>query len=163
MNLKEMIDDFSKEKFKEEWGLQYENLYEQECDKYPVEPILEYIDLLKKVEPTPSEYSIVLEMIKEPWDDEEYVCVNGRKNDDPQSWAMELSTNSEWLGFEIDCDLDISKEEMICHIIWEMTFFGFTDESRKEINDELDKRHKEIDYAIANGTIDDITVPLEEI
>ncbi len=76
-----------------------------------------------------------------------------------QSYAIEYTPWSEWLGCEVDKQVlkKMTKEEIAAHCLWEMTFAGFTREKiRREIN-ILKKRVK--DYK--EGKVK--TIPHEEV
>ena len=63
------------------------------------------------------------------------------------SYALEYSPWAEWLGMEIDPDSanKYSELEIIAHCLYEMTFFGFDEESIKKQCDELKRSADEID------------------
>jgi hypothetical protein len=76
-----------------------------------------------------------------------------------QSYAIEYTPWSKWLGCEVDKEVlkKMTKEEITAHCLWEMTFAGFTQESiRREIT-MLRKRIK--DYK--EGKVK--TIPHEEV
>lgn len=63
-----------------------------------------------------------------------------------QSYGIEYTPWSEWLGCEVDKKVlrKMTKEEITAHCLWEMTFAGFTQAKiRKEIN-KLKKQIKDI-------------------
>jgi hypothetical protein len=76
----------------------------------------------------------------------EYYDVYGQKPFDNDTYALELSLFSEWAGFEIDRDLikQFSLAEIVVHILWEMTFYGFDEEIIAKQREELLKRYIEI-------------------
>jgi len=134
MNLKQLIENCDVKKVCEVWEKEYNNDLQ---NPHPSTSIPKYIESLKETELTLSpEWCIVIELIEPEMlseGDEPWVKVTSKKVNDPQSWAMELSSNSEWLGFEIVNKLgDVSNEILIAHIIWEMSWYGWTDEQRKE-------------------------------
>lgn len=76
-----------------------------------------------------------------------------------QSYAIEYTPWSKWLGCEVDKQVlkKMTKEEITAHCLWEMTFAGFTqDKIRREIN-MLKKRVKDI----KEGKVK--TIPHEEV
>ena len=63
-----------------------------------------------------------------------------------QSYAIEFTPWSEWLGLEVGNQVlnKIPKDEIIAHCLWEMTFMGFTqDKIRKKLN-ALKKQSRDI-------------------
>lgn len=63
------------------------------------------------------------------------------------SFALDLVPWEEWLGMELDpSTLDAySGHDIVAHCLWEMTFFGFDQETIKEQRDELRRRARELD------------------
>jgi len=57
-----------------------------------------------------------------------------------------MEPNSKWVAMEIDNRLDdICDDELMAHIIWEMTFYGWHDEDRSNLMKDLDEAKDEID------------------
>jgi len=100
-----------------------------------------------------------------------------------QNWAIELSPMYELANYpvkiskemtiadwskdgidnkKIDFKPSITLIELLYAIFWEISFFGNPTKRTKE-KEALDKSSKEIDEAIKNGTIDNITMSLEEL
>ncbi len=76
-----------------------------------------------------------------------------------QSYAIEFTPWSEWLGLEVGNQVlkKIPKNEIIAHCLWEMTFMGFTqDKIRKKLN-ALKKQSRDI----KEGKVK--TIPFEEV
>lgn len=76
-----------------------------------------------------------------------------------QSYAIEFTPWSEWLGLEVGNQVlkKIPKNEIIAHCLWEMTFMGFTqDKIRKKLN-ALKKQFRDI----KEGKMK--TIPFEEV
>ena len=98
-----------------------------------------------------TDITILVSHIKDDFDNEEYVSVSGYYSDADKS-ANEL-TNSlalgftpweEWLGMRIDEQslIDFSELEIICHFLYEMTFYGFEQE---EIQNEIGRVNNIVD------------------
>jgi hypothetical protein len=107
---------------------EYEKIYNDLC-------------LLK---PTDTDISIVVRCEIDDYDKHEYVDVSGYYND-PQksvndytnSLALEFTSWNKWLGMDFDKNSlrDFSELELICHCLFEMTFFSFEQEDiEKELN-----------------------------
>ncbi|MBW8332343.1 MAG: hypothetical protein K0M40_10015 [Prolixibacteraceae bacterium] len=107
---------------------------------------------LKTLGPAETDFSIVLSNEKDDFDNEEYVHVSGYKNHpadnadgSPNSYALELTNWDEWLGMDLDekSIKDFTELELISHCLYEMTFFGFDQETIqkewKEIENEVDE------------------------
>ena len=90
-----------------------------------------------------------------------YFAVSGicLEKDIQQSYALEYTPWSKWLGYEVDKKVlkKIPREEIAAHCLWEITFAGFTQESiRREIN-MLKRRVKNL----KEGKVK--TIPYEEV
>jgi hypothetical protein len=121
------------------------------CQLFPKEisAIEEYEEVfkeLKMMEPVDTNISIILSHEIDDFDNEEYVNVSGYYNDHPkengltESLALEFTPWNEWLGMEIDSKTlsDFSELELICHCLFEMTFFSF---DQKKIQEEIERIH----------------------
>ena len=161
MKVKELIEKCDVQKVCDYW----EDVYNQfDYQDYPSDCLPEFIEYLKTLEPKSInnfKHLVVDETLLDDIDSID-VDVYGLFENDDTRHAMEMSSNEEWLSFEIDNKLDIDNELLLCHILWEMTFFGFDNESRKEVLDDLNERSKEIDKWIEEGTLDEHTVSMED-
>lgn len=108
---------------------------------------------LKTLSPTETDFSIVLRNEKDDFDNEEYVHVSGYSNhpediedESPNSYALELTNWSEWLGMDMDEKSlsEFTELEMISHCLYEMTFFGFDQETIQKEMDEIERSVDEI-------------------
>lgn len=90
-----------------------------------------HIDLTSSIEPNEPSY----------WD----VCCT--KQNDPERYGLDLSRWEEWLAVDVTQSLQdaMPAAEIVAHCIWEMTFYGFTQERIAETRAELDRRMREID------------------
>ena len=63
-----------------------------------------------------------------------YYNVHGINTDTNQSYAIEFEPWGEWLGWDIDREQvkELSKEAYVAHILWEMTYIGFDENSIQE-------------------------------
>jgi len=90
-----------------------------------------------------------------------YFAVSGicLEKDIPQSYALEYTPWSAWLGYEVAQNVlkKMSKEEIIAHCLWEMTFMGFTQNQIRRKLTALKKRIKDIN----EGKVK--TIPFEEV
>ena len=73
------------------------------------------------------------------WDDEQ-----GRIE---ESFGIEFTDWAEWLGMEIDAETATrySELEIIGRCLWEMTFFGYTQEKIREIMDDIQGRARNVE------------------
>ena len=164
MTVKNLIEKCNVKKVCEFWDREYKHKYEY--DIYPSDHIPEFLEFLKTIEPEKNEFSMIVEKYIPQYDfegDEPYVDVHGVKVDGDEHWGLDFSTNAEWVGFEIDNRLECTDEELLTHILWEMSFYGWFDEQRKEILDDITKRKDEVDKWIEEGTLDEHTFTMEEV
>ncbi|MDO8928316.1 MAG: hypothetical protein Q7J86_06380 [Bacteroidota bacterium] len=108
---------------------------------------------LKLLSPMDTDFVIMVSWEKDDFDDEEYAHVCGYKShpednaeDQPNSFAIEFTNWSEWLGMDIDekSIKDFTELELISHCLYEMTFFGFDQETIQKEMDEIEKEADEI-------------------
>jgi len=76
-----------------------------------------------------------------------------------QSYALEYTPWSEWLGYEVAQNVlkKMSKEEIVAHCLWEMTFMGFTQNKIRRKLNSLKKRARDV----KDGKVK--TIPFEEV
>ena len=108
---------------------------------------------LKTLNPTETDISIVVSNEKDDFDNEEYVHVSGYNNhpeenedESPNSLALEFTSWDQWLGMDLDekSIKDFTELELISHCLYEMTFFGFDQETIQKEMDEIEKEVDEI-------------------
>ncbi|MBI4824937.1 MAG: hypothetical protein HY807_00745 [Nitrospirae bacterium] len=90
-----------------------------------------------------------------------YLDVSGvcTEKDIRQSYALEYTPWSKWLGYEVDKKVlkKIPKEEIVAHCLWEMTFMGFTQSKIRSRLSALTRQAKDI----KEGKVQ--TIPYEEL
>jgi hypothetical protein len=90
-----------------------------------------------------------------------YFCVSGvcTEKDIQQSYALEYTPWSKWLGYEVDKNVlkKMPKEEIVARCLWEMTFMGFTQNKIRSRLSVLRRRVKDIE----EGKVK--TIPHEEV
>jgi len=102
-------------------------------------------------------YIVIRKIIDE---DGFYYDVSGKPANEEQLYGLEYTPWEEWLGFYIDSKnipSDFTKEDIVAHCLWEMTWCGFS-------QDEIQKRIKEIEREIERiESGEEKTYTLEEI
>lgn len=97
-----------------------------------------WLDLLK-MRSQKDNFSINITFVKD--EDDEWYDVHGVEDGSNEKWAIEMSDWRKWLGAPIhQAALDsLTDREILAHILWEMTFHGFSNEQvalkRKELSD----------------------------
>ena len=81
------------------------------------------------------------------------------KGNDNERYCMSLSPWEEWLALWVPHVLldTMPEAEMVAHCIWDMTFYGFTQERIAENRAELDRRARAIDEGKAES------IPMEQV
>lgn len=103
---------------------------------------------LRQLEPAESKCTLNLEDVPED-DGESWVHVCGRE--DNINYAIEFTPWNEWLGMTIEEKTleDFTELDVAAHSLWEMTWFGFTEEEiqsdAQEIKDRADEVRKDLE------------------
>lgn len=88
-----------------------------------------------------------------------YFDVYGEEGDG-ERFGIEFHPWAMWLAMPVKVvDCDLSEAQMLAHIMWEMTFFGFDDGTIQEQWQELN----DIVESIDDGTADLVKIDLEEM
>lgn len=138
-----------------------QRIYEPDAEWLP-EAIADVLDELRRLTPDESggKYELHIEptVPLEP-DDQPFWEVWCSKQHDPERYGLDLSPWEEWLAIEVPQSLQdaMSNAEIAAHCIWDMTFYGFTQERIAETHAELDRRVKEIN----EGKVE--LIPWEEV
>jgi hypothetical protein len=96
-------------------------------------------ETLRRMRPRYNEEGMVIDIRRVGRGKKAYFSVSGicLEKDIQQSYALEYTPWSEWLGYEVAQSVlkKLSKEEIVAHCLWEMTFAGFTQSKiRRKIN-----------------------------
>lgn len=93
-------------------------------------------DELKELKPVNrDEMRLVIEWVVDDYDGQPYVDIYGLENrneDASTHWGLGFMPWQEWLGLEIkeeDTLIPFTEQEIIAHCLWEMTFYGFSQET----------------------------------
>jgi hypothetical protein len=80
------------------------------------------------------------------------------------TWGIEFTPWNEWLGMEIDSETinTFSKEEIVMHCLWEMTFCGYEQEEIQEKITDLKERVKEIE-SMSEEELKANTISMDEL
>lgn len=118
-------------------------------------------ETLRLMRPRDSKEEMIIDIRRVGRGRNAYFDVSGmcKENGKEQSYGIEYTPWSKWLGYEINKKVlkKMTKEEIAAHCLWEMTFAGFTqDKIRRQIN-MLRKRVKDIKEGKAK------LIPYEEV
>lgn len=138
-----------------------QRIYGPDAEWLP-EAIADVMEELRRLMPDDSggEYELHIEQTAplEP-DEKPFWEVWCSKRDDPERYGLDLSPWEEWLAIRVSQSLQdaMSAAEIAAHCIWDMTFYGFTQERIAETRAELDRRAREIDEGKAE------CIPMEQV
>ncbi|SMB96153.1 hypothetical protein SAMN00808754_1412 [Thermanaeromonas toyohensis ToBE] len=96
--------------------------------------------------PLPNDDGTVVHVeLREEDDGERWYDVYGRKPRDDQGYALELCLFREWAGFYVDPELieRMPLPEIAAHVLWEMTFCGYSEEEILAHRREIEERMRE--------------------
>jgi hypothetical protein len=129
-----------------------------------IEGYQQVYEALRSLSPAETKMRICIESVTSDLDGETYVDVSGKDGrtrreaspevdwDDEQgnkeeSFGIEFSDWAEWLGMEIDAETAprYSELEIIGHCLWEMTFFGYTQEKIKGVMDDIQEHARNVE------------------
>ncbi|MBK3518732.1 DUF6557 family protein [Carboxylicivirga marina] len=118
-------------------------LYSDQKDS--MEGFKEAYTKLKSLQPIKYGMTILVTPTKEDWDEMEYAHVNARytipKNEEQKGMTYSLMVTPwpKWLGMEVseEAFANYGKLDTLAHILWEMTFVGYKEESVTEFEKEL--------------------------
>ncbi len=121
---------------------------EYPCQRKNLEGYQIVFDLMQVMEPEDSPYVIYVERrqdIRNP--DITYPDVFGKRPAHDEQWSLLFATWSEWLGMTVSDETTklYSVHQITAYCLNEMTFFGFTEEKRKEQEASLDASINEAD------------------
>jgi hypothetical protein len=125
-------------------------LYDRRETPWLPEAVADVLTELRRLTPDASgaEYQLDIELLPpiDP-DDEPYWDVCCRKEGYPERYGLDLSRWEEWLAVRVPRSLlaKMTAAEIVAHCLWEMTFYGFTQEKIAAFRAELESNVKEID------------------
>jgi hypothetical protein len=124
--------------------------YDQRETQWLPDAVADVLGQLRKLAPDPasSRYQLSIELTPavNP-NDQPFWDVSCIKEGDPDSCGLDLSPWEEWLALRVPQLLldKMTAAEIVAHCVWEMTFYGFTQEKIAAFRAELECSVKEID------------------
>jgi len=116
---------------------------------------------LQTLMPAETNMRIILKEVFDEFENERYTCVSGvdgtlKKEENPEifkddkignqevSYGIEFTDWEEWLGMDIDPEstLNYHETDIITHCLWEMSFYGYTQEAIKKTIDMINRRKR---------------------
>jgi len=124
--------------------------YDQRETQWLPDAVADVLGQLRKLAPDPAgsrcQLSIELTPPVDP-KDQPFWEVSCTKDGDPERCGLDLSPWAEWLALRVPQSLlyKMTAAEIVAHCVWEMTFYGFTQEKIAAFRAELECSVKEID------------------
>lgn len=137
-------------------------LYEQSEVEWLPEAIREVLQELRRLTPDSAgaAYELHIErIVPEAPPEQPFWEVSFRKEGDFERYGLDMSPWPQWLATRVPSALcqTIPAAEIVAHCVWEMTFYGFTQEAAAENRAELDRRLRDLDEGKVQG------IPWEEV
>lgn len=92
-----------------------------------------------------------------------YIDVEGRREGENVSYGLGFTDWKEILQMEVRTDLDLSKEEITAHIVYDITWYGATQDMIGEKKEIIKERILEVEEAIEEGNLDEKTRDLDDL
>ena len=155
MKLKELLKTNLKLK-KETLNFLFEHYYndkpQSEKSKYVRKYSKVWTELLT-LRAKKADFDILIHYVEADGNEEGYYTVHGLPHDgslksdgSPETWALEMTDWREWLGAEVNVSsLCLPLYENIAHILWEMTWHGFSNDCLTLVRLELKKLIKDVE------------------
>jgi hypothetical protein len=124
--------------------------YDQGKTQWLPDAVADVLGQLRKLAPDPagSRYQLSIEL-RPPVnpEDQPFWDVSCIKEGDPDRRGLDLWPWEEWLALRVPQSLldKMTATEIVAHSVWEMTFYGFTQEKIAAFRAELECSVKEID------------------
>lgn len=151
MSLKELVSKSDYVKVYDEWHNYY--CKEKEYGNYDIlESVLLKLNTMKisKSELDKIHVSVYEDTFQ--GETETMINVSGYVESEKQNYGLSFSKWNELAGLEIEQrNCDFSNEKLLAHVLWEITFDGFDEETIQKSSDELMERLKEAEDSIKNG------------
>jgi len=125
-------------------------LYDRRETQWLAVAVADVLGQLRKLAPDPAasrcQLNIELTPSLDP-NDQPFWDVSCIKESDPDRCGLDLSPWDEWLALRVPQSLldKMTAAEIVAHSVWEMTFYGFTQERIAAFRVELERSVKEID------------------
>ena len=148
-NLYKVCDIIYDKYYNQEWSTTEHNKDEiHECYTMVVQELLEFPEQ-KPVDSTFNDiYKIRIREAIDDLDPEDIikymdVCLYNARDD--ETYAIDTTSWDELIHMYLDDTIGLQSREIVAHILWEITFYGFTNKSIKEVRHRLEELSRRID------------------
>ena len=97
-----------------------------------------------KVLPKNSSPKLELHLQNAKIDEEKYISVNLYDGDSDEVFACDFQPWSDLIDCRVNSHADLSDDQILAHILWELTFWGFSEESIQKQSQQLTDDHSEL-------------------
>ncbi len=123
-----------------------------------IEGYRQVYETLRSLQPAETKLRICIKTVTDDFDGATYEHVSGKdgttnretapeadwddeRGNQEASFGIEFTDWAEWLGMEIDSETAArySEPEIIGHCLWEMTFFGFSEDKIRKFMDDVEE------------------------
>jgi len=134
--------------YKRVFNALHRHYYYGNPDETVLEADMGYLNVYKELEqlpPNPNTEWEIRVLKKTDEEDGAYIdtCYHNIKED--VTYGIDLTVWSELIDCEVKKLADISNIECVAHMLWEITFYGFSEEKVKAVKEEMGKLVKRID------------------
>jgi hypothetical protein len=129
MMLHELLEAYEYEDIEDTFVTLYAKNYKRNAVGYE-----EVFEKLKEMDDVSfSDNAICIEHVED-----DYHHVYGKLNDERVS--LSFTSWREWLGMRLDDDIlaEYTGHEILCHVLWGMTFYGYNEDDIKKFSDTLE-------------------------
>jgi hypothetical protein len=133
MTLQELLDAYEYADIEDTFASLYKKNYKRNAVGYE-----EVFETLKECDDVIfSDYSIQISHVD---GNDPYEHVNGKKATDDFDVSLSLTPWKEWLGMRISPSVftGYTSKEIICHCLWEMTFYGYNEKEIEKVISEIE-------------------------
>ena len=121
------------------------------------EEVFECLKEMDTIVTTP--YLLDIDHVKEEEYFEDYEHVSAISLEDGLNYAIGFMPWNEWLGMRLNPQVleKYSEEEIISHCLWEMTFYGYDEDTRNNVLSDIEGSVKDLKREFEIEEIEDLT------
>ena len=167
MTLRELINSNS---YKSVFNFLYKTYYKDRPKEEVTEIDLSYLgvwkELIKKDLNLKKDYKILIREVEDEFVEAVYidVCL---MDDSGETFAIDFVLWGDLIDATVAYETELPESEMLAHILWEITFYGFSESTINKFKDELDDQVERIENGdegvICFDNIDDFNRSLEDL
>jgi hypothetical protein len=138
------------------------NTYYRECERTWPDVMTAYNDVIGEILNLPSnpgdDHILINSVVRDDTDEIDVCCYSPT---DDQTYAIDLMDWSDLVDLMIDDAVGLNISDQIAHVLWELTFWGFTRERIALERDKLKKASEEATETLTS--LDDLGAALDDL